>query len=459
MGVMLPYTPLHHLLLDGATNALVMTSGNLTDEPISIANDEALSRLRDIADAFLLHDRDIHLRADDSVCRIDRGAPSHLRRSRGYAPSPIRLSGNEPVLAVGAELKNTVCLARGSDAFVSQHIGDLKNLETLLFFRKTIEHFERVFGVRPTTIAHDLHPDYLSTRYAQERSQRDPGVRLVGVQHHFAHVASCVADHELGGQVIGVSFDGTGYGPDGAVWGGEFMVASLHGFERVGHLRYVPLPGGDVAVRKPTRMVIAYLLQAFGDRWLTLDLPLIGEIDRREASVVAAMIRKGLNTVPTSSVGRLFDAVSALCGVAYENSYEGQAAIELEAALDEDEDGEYELPVSEEEGKWLIDGAAIVKAAAADLLAGRRVSLVSTRFHRTILRSVVDICLRIRDTYRIETVCLSGGVFQNQHLVQWGVPMLEAEGFRVLTHRQVPANDGGIALGQAAVARSAERKT
>ena len=453
-GVMLPCAPLHYLLLADGFSALVMTSGNLSGEPIAIDNSDAVERLRGVADAFLLHDRDIHLRSDDSVCRVDRSAASVLRRSRGYAPTPLALASGPAVLGVGAELKSAVCVARGKDAFVSQHIGDLKNQETLLFFRKTIEHLERLFDVHPGVIAHDMHPDYLSTRYAQARAALDPKLLLVPVQHHFAHVASCMAEHGLDEKVIGVAFDGTGFGLDRAVWGGEFFVADPRGFDRAAHLRYVPLPGGDAAVQRPGRMAISYLLAAFGPQWRGLDLPLAAHIGPEEASVVETIARHGVNSPPTSSMGRLFDAVSALCGVAFENAYEGQAAMELEASLDENETSEYHVGVGVEAGCLAVEGASIVRAVAEDLVRGTSAGRVAARFHRTLVRVMVDICLRIREKYGVDAVCLTGGVFQNQHLVEWGGAALEHEGFRVFGHCRVPANDGGIAFGQAAVARA-----
>ena len=453
-GVMLPCAPLEYLLLADGLDALVMTSGNLSGEPIAVDNNEAAQRLTAVADAFLLHDRGIHLRSDDSVCRVDRSAAVVLRRSRGYAPMPLRLDAGPAVLGVGAELKNTVCAAQGKDAFLSQHIGDLKNQETLLFFRRTVEHIERLFDVKPTIVAHDLHPDYLSTRYAEARAAADPELRLVPVQHHFAHVASCMAEHGLDERVIGVAFDGTGLGSDRAAWGGEFLVADRRGFERVAHLRYVPLPGGDAAIRRPGRMALAYLMAAFGPQWRGLDLPLAARLGPEEASVVEAMVRRGVNSPPTSSMGRLFDAVSALCGVAFENAYEGQAAMELEASLDESETSGYPVHVDAEADGWVVDGPSIVRAVAQDLVHGASAARVAARFHRTVVRMMVDICRRIREKYGLDAVCLSGGVFQNRHLVEWCCPALEQQGFRVFVHRRVPANDGGIAFGQVAVARA-----
>ena len=455
LGTMLPYTPLHNLLLTGRLPALIMTSGNLSDEPICIDNTDAVERLQGVADAFLLHDRDICFRADDSLCRVDLGRPIQVRRSRGFAPLPVRLpTDGPPVLAVGAELKNTVCLARGSQAFVSQHIGDLKNVESLLFLRKTAEHFERVFDARPRVIAHDLHPDYLSTRYAQERLASDPSLELVAVQHHFAHVASCIAENRVEGQVIGIAFDGTGLGTDRAIWGGEFLLADLRGFTRVAHLKYVPLPGGDAAVRHPPRMAVAHLAAAFPDDWRAWASRLLPDVSDEEAGVVHALLSKRLNSPATSSMGRLFDAVSALCGIASQNTYEGQAAIELEAALDESETGAYAFGIQDADDAVLVDAASVVRRVAGDLGAGVAPGRVSARFHRAVVGMIVAVCGRLRERYNVERVCLSGGVFQNQHLVEWTAPALSSHGFDVHTHRLVPANDGGLSFGQAAAARA-----
>ncbi len=453
-GLMLPSTPLHWLLFGAGLDALVMTSGNLTDEPIAIDNREAMERLAGIADAFLLHDRGIHLRADDSVCRVDARAPAVVRRSRGYAPEPVAVGPGPAVLAVGAELKNTVCLTRGEDAILSQHVGDLKNMETLLFFRKTVQHLERLLDVEPAVIAHDLHPDYLSTRYAVECVRREDRVRLAPVQHHFAHVASCMAEHGLHERVIGIAFDGAGYGTDAAVWGGEFLLANRRGFARVGHLRYTPLPGGDAAAKQPWRMAIAHLREAFGASWRTAAPRFAERLDEEDARVVEQMLGRRVNSPPTSSMGRLFDAVSALCGVAMQNTYEGQAAMELEARVDDDETGSYDVDIEREAGAWLVDTRPLIRGVAQDLHDGAAVGCVAARFHRAVVRLMVDMCCCIRDEYSIDAVCLSGGVFQNQHLIEWGEPALERDGFRVYRHARVPANDGGIALGQAAVAMS-----
>jgi len=441
IGVMLPYTPLHHLL---AGEPLVLTSGNVSDEPIAYRDEDAFARLGGIADAFLTHDRPIHVRTDDSVTRVFRGREMPVRRSRGYVPAPLPLpAGGPPVLACGAELKNTFCLAEDGRAFVSHHIGDLENYETLRAYREGIEHFGRLFDITPSTIAYDLHPEYLSTKYALEQD-----LPLVGVQHHHAHIASCMADNERSEPVIGVAFDGTGYGTDGTLWGGEFLVADLNGFERAGHLRPVPLPGGTMAIREPWRMAAAYGVPA--------DL----DVARRNAAnwdTVVAMGDRRVASPLTSSMGRLFDAVAALLGVRDRVEYEGQAAIELEQRADPRDGGTY--PVRLDDGSpFTVTGADLVAAVVADLRAGVDVPSIAARFHNAVAALVVAGARRLRETTGLTTVALSGGVFQNLLLLERTVTGLEAEGFGVLVHHRVPPNDGGISLGQAAVASRLARR-
>jgi hydrogenase maturation protein HypF len=440
IGVMLPYTPLHHLL---AGEPLVLTSGNVSDEPIAYRDEDAFAALREIADAFLTHDRPIHVRTDDSVTRVFRGRELPVRRSRGYVPGPVPLpAGGPPLLACGAELKNTFCLAKDGRAFVSHHIGDLENYETLRAYREGIEHFGRLFDITPSLIAHDLHPEYLSTKYALEQD-----LPLVGVQHHHAHIASCMADNEWTEPVIGVAFDGTGYGTDGTLWGGEFLVGDLTGFERAGHLLPVPLPGGTMAIREPWRMAAAHGVPA--------DL----DVARRNAAswdTVVAMGRRGVGSPLTSSVGRLFDAVAAVLGVRDRVNYEGQAAIELEQRADSRERGTYPILLGDG-SPFTIRGADLVAAVVADLRAGAGVPAIAARFHNAVAGLVVAGAVRLRETTGLTTVALSGGVFQNLLLLERAVGGLEAAGFAVLVHHRVPPNDGGISLGQAAVAAARHR--
>ncbi len=454
LGVMLPYTALHHLLLRNVGRPIVLTSGNRSDEPIAYTDEDAVSRLAGIADAFLTHDRPIHMRTDDSVVRPFRGREMVVRRSRGYVPEPLqmRVQFGRPVLACGAELKNTFCLGKGDRAFVSHHIGDLENFATYRSFTEGIIHFQRLFDVAPQVVAHDLHPDYLSTRYALDRD----GVELTGVQHHHAHIASCLAEHGEDGPIIGVAFDGLGYGTDGTIWGGEFLIASLTGFERGGHLVPVPMPGGVAAIKQPWRMAAAYLDTAFDG-----EPPAGVNVARRNSQRwhdVLAMARRGVNAPPTSSAGRLFDAVAALVGGRDAVNYEGQAAVELEQLADPAEKSGY--PARIEPGPPLrIAGADLVRAAADDLLAGVGQPIIAARFHNGVAAAIVSACAALRDRSGVCAVALSGGVFQNMLLLGRSVTKLEAAGFRVLAHSRVPPNDGGISLGQAAVAAARDRSS
>jgi hydrogenase maturation protein HypF len=443
LGVMLPYTPLHHLLLAGAPySLLVMTSGNLSEEPIVVSNDEALARLAGVADWFLLHNRDIYMRVDDSVARVFAGRERVLRRSRGYAPHTLDLGRAVPeLLACGGELKNAFCLTKGRHAILSQHIGDLENYETLVFFEETLANLKKLFRITPRAVAHDLHPAYLSTKYALEI----PDLPKIGVQHHHAHVASCMAENGIAGVVIGVAFDGTGYGPDGAIWGGEFLVAGYAGFERRARLRYVPLAGGDAAIREPWRAALAYLEDALGRPARIEGVP------EERAGVVRRMIAQGVNTVPTSSCGRLFDAVAAIIGLRREVTFEGQAAIELEAIADPGEQGRY--PFAIEDGDlWQVDFRPAIERIAQEAAAGVARGAVAARFHNTLAAAVVETCRRIRGPAGPARVCLSGGTFQNVRLTESAAAGLRKAGFEVFLHSRVPPNDGGIALGQAAIA-------
>jgi hydrogenase maturation protein HypF len=453
LGVMLPYTPLHHLLVRALARPMVLTSGNVSDEPIAYRDDDALARLRPIAGAFLTHDRAIHIRTDDSVARTFRGRPVLIRRSRGYVPEPVAVPGGfpRPVLACGAELKNTFCLAKDRHAFLSHHIGDLENAETLRSFTEGIEHFRRLFGIDPQVVAHDLHPEYLSTKYALDLD----GVDLQPVQHHHAHIASCLADNAEEGPVIGVAFDGTGYGPDGTIWGGEFLVAGLAGFERGGHLAPVPMPGGAAAIRQPWRMAAAYLGSSGWGGLPDLD------VARRHADrwpAVVAMAVKGVNAPLTSSAGRLFDAAAAILGVRDTINYEGQAAIELEQLADPAQTAAYPAAVRTGAGPFQACGADLLHAAIDDLTARVPAPVIAARFHHGVAALIETGCLLLRERYALATVALSGGVFQNTLLLQATVSRLQARGFRVLTHSRIPCNDAGISLGQAVIAAARDRK-
>ena len=445
LGVMLPYSPLHHLLLDEAGRTLVMTSANVSDEPIVYEDGDARARLEGIADLFLVHDRPIHMRTDDSVVRAvgGREAPLMLRRSRGWVPDGLVLpvEADRPVLACGAELKNTFCVAKGRHAWVSHHIGDLENWETLRSFRSGVEHFERLFAVAPGLVAHDLHPEYLSTKYALERS----GVEHVGVQHHHAHLAACLAEHGERGPAVGAIFDGTGYGEDGTVWGGELLIGDLEGFKRAGHLWPVRLPGGERAIREPWRMACAWLAELEEGDPPPLPRRLAEAVDARRWCEVAQLARSGVASPITTSMGRLFDAVSALCGIRPVVNYEGQAAAELEARADRSERGEYPLPPT-------LDARETVLTLAADLDQGTAVELVSARFHNTVARATAAACADIASNRRLDTVVLSGGVFQNRLLLERTLEALAGHSLRPLVPERLPPNDGGISFGQAAVA-------
>jgi hydrogenase maturation protein HypF len=454
LGVLLPYTPLHHLLLAEVGRPIVLTSGNVSDEPIAYLDEEAVGRLGGIADWFLVHDRPIHVRADDSVVRASGGRELPLRRSRGFAPQPLALPWPFPrhVLACGAELKSTFCLAKGGHAFLSHHIGDLENYETLRSFTEGVEHFRRLFAVDPEVVAHDLHPEYLSTKYAVELD----GVELEGVQHHHAHVAACLADNGQPGPVIGVAFDGLGFGADGTIWGGELLVADLEGFRRAGHLEVVPLPGGAAAIREPWRMAAAWLDAAL-DGQVPERLAVVGR-NRDRWERVVALARSGAAAPPTSSAGRLFDAVAAILGVRDSVNYEGQAAVELEQLADPGERDAYPAGVVPAAGGLLrLGGADLVRAVVEELEAGVAPPLIAARFHNGLAGATVAACQALRDATGLGTVALSGGVFQNMLLLERTVAALEQRGFRVLTHSRVPPNDAGVSLGQAAVAGARAR--
>jgi len=451
LGVFLPYTALHYLLFSaGHFLALVMTSGNRSEEPIAIDNQEAVERLRELADCFLVHNRDILLRADDSVVRSLGGRVRSWRRSRGYVPVPVFLDAElPPILAVGGELKNTVCLTSGRHAFLSQHIGDLENLESYRFFEEALRHLERILEIEPRIIAHDLHPDYFSTRWA--RAQR--GVELIGVQHHHAHIASCMAENHLEGRVIGIALDGTGYGTDGHIWGGEVLIADYANFERVAHLDYVRLPGGAAAIREPWRMAVSYLAKHFRESFLDLDIPFVRGLNRQRTQVLLRLMQREVNSPLTSSCGRLFDAVAALVGIRQGVNYEAQAAIELEMAIgDADEESAYPLQLKAEGTGWLIDTRPLFEALIGDLREGLPAGVISQRFHNGLVEIFARLAQRLRERTALNRVCVSGGTFQNVYLTERLVARLEADKFTVFTHSEVPAGDGGLSLGQALVA-------
>jgi hydrogenase maturation protein HypF len=446
LGFMLPYTPLHHLLL--SDRPLVMTSGNGTGEPI-VTSDADAERLSPPADALLLHDREIVTPCDDSVVREFEGGPYPIRRSRGYVPLPVRLAGGgRTVLAVGGELKAAFCLAVGDRAYLSQHIGDLSSPATLAALDRAVRHLTRLLGVRPEVVACDAHPDYLSARWAA-RFAAEHRLPLVRVQHHRAHALALTAEHRHAGPLIGVCFDGTGYGDDGAAWGGEVFHMGNNGFARVAHLDYVSQPGGDAAVERPYRMGLAHLWAA-GIDWDEA-LPCVRACPPAERVALRTQLGRTVNCVPTSSVGRLFDAIAAVAGVRQSITYEGQAAIELEAVAVETPDG-YNIPVGPG-GVLRLDPRPLFQSVARDLGAGVPAAVIAGRFHRGLAAAVVEVCRTVGGRTGTTTVGLTGGVFQNMTLLRLAVEGLRHSGFHVLVHRQVPANDGGISLGQAVAAR------
>lgn len=448
LGVMLPYTPLHELLLGEVGRLLVLTSGNLSDEPIAHRDEDALTRLDGIADAFLVHDRAIHVRCDDSVVRVVDGRDYPLRRARGYAPEPLTVDRPfaRPVLGAGPELKHTFCFGVGDRAILSHHIGDLESWEAMSAFLEGVEHFASVFDVKPEIVAHDLHPEYLSSKWAQSLD----GVEKVAIQHHHAHIAACLADNRRAGPVIGLALDGAGFGDDRTIWGCEVLACDLETYERATHLRYVALPGGAAAVREPWRMAATYLDAAFGSRAGELDLDFVRRTRERWPPILK-LGATGVNAPPTSSAGRLFDAAAALCGVRDRVSYEGQAAAQLEQIAGPDVDLAYPFPL--EDGR--LDGVELIAALAEDLAGGRTVPEAAAAFHNGIASGLVHACEAVRAERGLSTVALSGGTWQNLLLLQRVRAGLGAAGFEVLIHRRVPANDGGISLGQAVIANAA----
>jgi hydrogenase maturation protein HypF len=450
LGLFLPYTPLHHLLLaDGRFRALVMTSANVSEEPIAIGNEEARTRLLGIADYFLVNNRDILLRCDDSVVRVVSGKIRQMRRSRGFVPVPLFLhTETPPILAVGGELKNTICLTKGTHAFLSQHVGDLENLEGYRFFEETVKHLQQVLEVRPKMIAYDLHPDYFSTKWALQRE-----LPLIGVQHHHAHIASCMAENHLEGTVIGVAMDGTGYGSDGCIWGGEVLRAGYGSFERLAHFEYVPMPGGSAAIQEPWRMAVSYLAHHFGREFFQTQLPFLKGVPGPRLQLLLDLIERRVNSPLTSSCGRLFDAIAALAGIRRSVNYEAQAAIELEMAAEGSNSSRgYPFQLLANGDRWLIGTRLLFEAVLEDVLSGESASEISRRFHNGLIEILAQIAEAVRLRYSLARVCLSGGVFQNAYLLQQLNAKLVAAGFEVFTHREIPAGDGGLSLGQALVA-------
>ncbi|MBU4509741.1 carbamoyltransferase HypF, partial [bacterium] len=454
LGVMLPYTPLHYLLLKDNFTALIMTSGNITDQPIIGDNLEALEKLDGLVDFFLSYNRDIFNRCDDSVLKIINSDNVFFRRSRGFVPHPIILDFKlKEVLALGGELKNTISFSKENYIFLSQYLGDLKSVETLEFFKESITSFKEMFKVKPEIIACDLHPDYLSTQYAEEIKVKE-GLKIVKVQHHHAHIVSCMAENNVKEKVIGVAYDGTGYGDDGNIWGGEFLLCDLKKYFRVGHLKYYPLPGGDKAIVEPWRMAYSYLYSIYGPRAKKIDIDFNHRMDYDKLSIIEKMIDKNINSPLTSSCGRLFDAASSLIGIRDEISYEGQAAMELESFCASGIKERYNFCICKEGEEFIIDPQEIFIDIIKDLKKRLNKKVMAAKFHNTVAEFTVDLCGKIKEDTGINEIALSGGVFQNRYLTEKIIFLLEKDDFQVYTQRKVPPNDGGISLGQAVVAGS-----
>ncbi|MFC1559795.1 carbamoyltransferase HypF [Candidatus Margulisiibacteriota bacterium] len=445
LGVMLAYAPVHFLLLEGGFQALVATSGNRAENPITKDLDESIEELEGINKYFLDHNREIYMSVDDSVARIMNNKPYMIRRARGFTPAPINsdiFAGD--ILAVGAEMKNTFCVTRTGKAFISQHIGDLKTPNNLKSFHKAVKHFKNIFKVVPKVIAHDLHPEYLSTRFAKGLKGKK-----IAIQHHHAHTASVMAENELKGKVIGISYDGTGFGDDRMIWGGEILVADYKGYKRSAHLKYMPLPGGDKANKEPYRMAVSYLNYVFGDDFrgkIELDVP------KNKVSLINEMIGKDINCPKTSSMGRFFDAVSSILGICQINSFEGQGAIRLEHSIDGKTTGFYKFDINKEKGSYIIDPRKIIIGIINDINSKKKRSYIAAKFHNTVVMFTLEICKFIRKKNKLNKVCLSGGCFQNKYLTEKLTAALQKNKFKVYTHSLVPPNDGGISLGQAAIA-------
>jgi hydrogenase maturation protein HypF len=459
-GFMLCYAPLHYLLFAEGLDVLVMTSGNISDEPLICRNELALERLGDVADAFLMHDREIYRQVDDSVVHFVAEQPTLLRRARGYVPTPIYVAESSPqeILATGADLKNTFCLVKQNQLILSEHIGDLEDAEVYHHYVRSIEHLKGLFEVEPEVVACDFHPGYLSTQYGRSLG----AARVIEVQHHWAHIASVLAEHGLAGPVIGLECDGTGYGTDGAIWGCECMIASLAGFERFGHLEYYPLAGGDTASKEAVRPLLSLLRQAYGKDFALADLAWLLERiepDQSKLRIILEQIDKGINTVNTSSLGRVFDAVAAMVGLGERNHFDAQLPMALESIAELDVEDWYEYDLQGSAGEPVqLSLRKTLQGLVGDLKRAEAPAIVSAKFHNTLAEALLAMAKAARESTRLEMAALSGGVFCNRHLANRLAARLKQEGFTVLLNREVPSNDGGIALGQAAIAAHLVRR-
>jgi len=449
VGAMLPYMPFHYLLFEKlATSAIVLTSGNISDEPIIISNEEADRRLGPVSDAILRYNRQIYNRLDDSVAFMTGSEMRMIRRSRGFAPQPVLLDMDvNNIFAAGAELVNCFCVGKQDMAILSQHIGDLKNFETYSFYRESVERFMNLFRVSPQLVVHDMHPDYLSTKYAVQMN-----IESLAVQHHHAHVVSAMAEHGVGDKVIGVSFDGTGFGTDGHIWGGEFLICDKASFERYTHFAYMPMPGGDLVTREPWRMAVSYLYSIYGQELFNFNLPFLQDIPQKHIRLITDMIERGVNSPLSSGCGRLFDAVSALLDICTHSGFHAEAPMRLENAAVSNEPGRYDYVLGED-----ISFEPMFRQIVKDISGGRDTAAISARFHNTLTGLIEEVLTKIRRETGLATVVLSGGTFQNRYLLENALSKLTDKGFRVLTNSRIPANDGGIALGQLVI--GAARRT
>ncbi len=470
LGVMLPYTPLHFLLLEKGPDILVMTSGNRSGEPLSIENEDAIDSFSHIADYFLLNNRDIYFRADDSIVRFQAGKPRFIRRSRGYVPLPVLLNKKMPkILGCGAGLKNTICLTRNNYVFLSQHIGDMDNVRAYDFYQNSIDHLKKIFDIVPDIIAHDMHPGYYSTDYAESLK----GVKRIAVQHHHAHAAACMAENDLDEQVIAITLDGTGYGTDNHIWGGEILLCTQKNFKRKAHLSYIRMPGGDAAVLEPWRMAASVLYQVFGNDFLSLDIPYIKQMEKAHLSFVCQMMEKSINAPLTSSAGRLFDAIASLLCIRHKISYESQAAMELETAAGKsmitngltkdvlfDEVYGFDFgqnKINSRDDLFEIDMMTCIRQIAADLKQNKSIGSISLKFHNTLVAAFTKATFRVSKETGIKKIVLSGGVFNNDIILNQMIRIFQENNYKVYTHTKVPTGDGGICLGQAVVAAALQR--
>jgi hydrogenase maturation protein HypF len=473
LGVMLPYTPLHYLLLEKGPDILVMTSGNRSGEPLSIDNKDAVNAFSHIADYFILHDRDIYFRADDSIVRVQAGHSRFIRRSRGYAPLPLDINIDHlpNILGCGAEMKNTICLTKNSKVFLSQHIGELKNHKTEDFYIKSIDHLKKILDIEPEIIAHDMHPDYISTRYVNALAMT--GGKKFAIQHHHAHAVSCMAENNLKEQIIAITLDGTGYGTDGHIWGGEILLCTHKNFKRAAQLSYIPMPGGDKAVLEPWRMAASVLFKAFGKNFMDLDIKYIKEMDIKKLEFIIQMIQKNLNSPLTSSAGRLFDAISSLLCLRHEISHESQAAMELEYVASEPKlefkQKPYTFSIIEKKGNnkniynsdkyFEIDLMPCIREIVGDLIDKTSHNIISQKFHQTMITSFANTTNKIASDAEIDKIVLSGGVFNNNLILTGMIKALEENNLKVFTHSKVPTGDGGLCLGQVVSAGAQMAKT